>query len=299
MPPWINNTEAFFAIKNYFMKRKCHEPLLTLLFILASICSFAQSDSSQQTKAEKPKFKLGVYYNSNLNYFGRTDSLRSSGVFPLAELWITKGLYINAAPIFVNNKIKSFDYAGSVATIGYRHAAPSNKFTSNIYFVKPFYEDNSQLPQSALKAQGAFTVTWLNKLLNVTGGADVKFSGNTDFGATAGLDHIFRFQLNDKTVLVLDPSAYVYAGTQRFTESYYQNTGIPGINQLVTKNSSRFTVLSYEISMPVVLGVGKVQVLAIPAYVLPQNLVVVPNRPDLSERGEDLFYATLGVKMNF
>jgi len=280
------------------MKRKYHEPVLAFMLLIASLVSYGQTDSTDQTR-EKPKFKLGVYYNTNLNYFGRTDSLRSSGIFPLAELWITKELYINAAPIFVNNKVKGFDYAGSVATIGYRFTAPANKLAGNIYFVKPFYKDNSQLVQSALKAQGAFTLTYLNKAINITGGADVKFSGNTDFGATGGLDHIFRFQLDPKTVLVLDPSFYVYAGTQRFTETYYQNTGIPGLNQLVTKNTRRFAVLSYEISMPVVLGLGKVQVLAIPAYVLPQNLIVVAGRPDLSERGENLFYATLGIKMNF
>src|SRR5437868_12164742 len=280
------------------MKRKCHEPVLTLLFILASITSFGQTDSSSIASG-KPQFKLGVYYNTNLNYFGRVDSLRSSGVFPLAELWITKSFYINAAPIFVHNKAQSFEYAGAISTIGYRYTAPNNKLAGNFYFVKPFYPSNSQLPQSALKAQGAFTLTSLNKFINVTGGADVKFSKGTDFGATGGLDHLFRIPLDAKSVLVVDPSFYVYAGTQKFTETYYENTGIFGIPQQVTKNTTRFEVLSYEASMPVVLGLGKFQVIAIPAYVIPQNLITVPNRPDLSERGKNLFYATLGVKYNF
>ena len=66
---------------------------------------------------------------------------------------------------------------------------------AHIYFVKPIYKDNSQLVQSALKAQAAANFTWLNKIINITGGADVKFSGNTDYGVTAGLDHIFRKKL--------------------------------------------------------------------------------------------------------
>ncbi len=271
---------------------------MTCLFCLASLVSYGQTDSSSKASVQ-PKFKLGVYFNTHLNYFGRTDSLRSSGIFPLAELWLNDNFYVNAAPIFVNNKTKSFDYTGSVATAGYRFTTNSKKLSGNIYFVKPFYRDNSQLVQSALKGQGAFTLTALNKIVNVTGGADIKFSKGTDYGVTGGLDHLFRFQLDPKSVLVIDPSAYVYAGTQHFTETYYKNTGIPGLNQLVTKNTDRFAVLSYEFSMPVVLGLGKVQLLAIPAYVLPQNLITIPNRPDLSERGEDLFYATLGVKMNF
>lgn len=276
-------------------KRHLGAVLLSALFLSAEV--HAQSDSA--IKKNKTEFKFGVYYNTHLNYFGRTDSLKSSGVFPLAELWIDKSLYINAAPIFVNNKAKSFEYAGAVTTIGYRATSDNKKVGANIYLVKPFYTNNSELVQSALKAQGAFTVTLMNKVINITGGADVKFSNRTDFGATTGLDHLFRIQLDNKTVLVLDPSLYMYAGTQRFTETYYQNTGIPGINQLVTKNTNRFTVLSYEASMPVVLGLGKIQLLAIPAYVFPQNLIVVSGRPDLSERGQDLFYATIGIKMNF
>ncbi len=155
------------------------------------------------------------------------------------------------------------------------------------------------MPQAALKAETACTLFWLNKAVNVTAGADVKFSNKADLGATGGLDHLFRWQLTDRSVLVMDPSAYVYGGTQRFTETYYQNTGIPGVTEQVTKNTNRFTVLSYEFSMPVVYGIGKIQLLAIPAYVIPQNLVSILGRPDLSERGKKLFYATLGAKMNF
>ena len=32
-----------------------------------------------------------------------------------------------------------------------------------------------------------------------------------------------------------------------------------------------------------------------PAYVMPQNLVTTSGRPDLSERGENLFYISAGV----
>ena len=210
------------------MKKHCAGAvLLSALFLSAEL--YGQADSA--TPKSKAEFKLGIYYNTHLNYFGRTDSLRISGVFPLAELWIDKSFYINAAPIFVNNKTQSFEYAGAVTTVGYRATSENKKTGANIYFVKPFYTNNSKLVQSALKAQGAFTLTWMNKIVNITGGADVKFSNRTDFGTTTGLDHLIRLQLDNKTVLVLDPSVYMYAGTQRFTETYYQNTGIPGINQ--------------------------------------------------------------------
>src|ERR1051325_7080471 len=105
---------------------------LALGFALyTSVAAKAQSDSVRQNEKDKAEFKLGVYYNTNLNYYGRTDSLKSSGFFPLAEVWLNKNFYINAAPIFVNNSVTSFDYAGTVTTIGFRFNN-NNKFAGNI-----------------------------------------------------------------------------------------------------------------------------------------------------------------------
>ena len=263
--------------------------------IFVPVCSRAQSDSAKN----RAQFKFGVYYNSHLNYYGRTDSLHSSGVFPLAELWFGKGFYINAAPVFVNNKVSSFEYAGTVATAGYRFNK-NDKFGGNIFFVKPIYPDNSQLVQSALKAQFSSNFTLMNKFINITAGADLKLSDNLDYGATAGLDHIFRFEPGKNFVLVLDPSVYINGGTQQFSKTYYKKNSFllfPGVEQQVTESVNRFSILSYEVSMPIVLAKGKFQLIANPAYVIPQNLVVVEGRPDLSENGQNMFYITLGAKI--
>lgn len=272
---------------------------ISMLIILCgiSVALPAQSDST----TSKLRFKLGTYYNSNLNYYGRTDSLRNSGIFPMAELWLNNKFYINAAPVFTNNSMTGFQYAGTVATAGY--AYNNGKSAGHIYFVKPIYKDNSQLVQSALKAQAAATFTWFTKIVNITGGADVKFSANTDYGTTAGLDHIFRKRLNDNSILIIDPSVYLYAGTQQFTMTYYEKSGnlplFPGPARLVTEDVKKFNILSYEFSVPVIYSKGKWMLLVTPAYVLPQNLVRQGDRPDLSERGKKMFYITVGGKISF
>jgi hypothetical protein len=290
--------EAYLSAKLLHMKKAVYGWALCVLLLLPFMIK-AQSDSTKED--DKPQFKIGVYYNSNLNYYGRIDSLRSSGFFPLAELWFNKSFYINAAPLFIHNSVTSFDYAGTVASAGYRFTS-NNKFAGNIYFVKPFYKDNSQLVQSALKGQLTATFTFLNKFINITGGADVKFSDKTDYGATAGVDHIFHFELPGTSVLVIDPSANLYAGTQQFTKSYYKQNSFlffPGVEQMVTEKVSNFNILSYEFSVPVIYAKEKWQLLFTPAYVIPQNLITVANRPDLSERGKRLFYATIGGKIIF
>ena len=87
-----------------------------------------------------------------------------------------------------------------------------------------------------------------------------------------------------------------------FSKTYYKQSSFiffPGANEIITEEVKRFKVLSYEFSMPVVLGINKLQLIAIPAYVSPQNLVSVPGRLDLSERGKNMFYVTVGGKINF
>lgn len=268
--------------------------LIVFLCITSGIAS-AQNDSA----ADNFSFKIGAYYNSGLNYYGRTDSLRSSGFFPMAELWLKNKLYINAAPVFTHNSSAGFQYAGAVTTAGY--LKNNGKSSLHIYFVKPIYKDDSRLIQSALKAQVAASFTKLNRVVNFTAGADIKFSGNTDYGVNAGLDHIFRKQLPRNFVMVIDPSIYLYAGTQRFTQTRYEKSGFlifPVTDKAVTEEVKKFSLLSYEASMPVILLKGKWMLLATPSFVIPQNLVIVEDQPSLSERGKNMFYVTVGIKMN-
>jgi hypothetical protein len=268
-----------------------------LLFIFCSPAVEAQTDST----SKKLQVKLSLNYNSNLNYYGRTDSIRSNGAFPMAEIWFTPKFYVNAAPIFVSNKLATFDYAGTVATVGYQNL--TDNWLTNMYLLKPFYEQNVRLVQSALKAQSGITISRLNKILNVTTGADVKFSDRTDLGATFGLDHIYRKSLKNGAVLVVDPSAYVYAGTQNFSRTYRRKKAgiaiLPGGEEEVTESVKQFNILAYEVSVPVVYGRGKWQAMFTPAFVLPKNLVTVQGRPDLSETGSNTFYTTLTVKHTF
>jgi hypothetical protein len=275
--------------------------LLTLIYLLAVQLLHAQPEGDA-TPEEKLQFKLGTFYNSNLNYYGRTDSLRSSGFFPLAEIWFSKSVYINAAPVFTSNAAGHFEYAGTVATAGYQLKSRNEKFFTHIFFTKPIYKSGSQLVQSALKEQLSGTFSWQNKYLGFTIGGDLKHSDKIDYGLNAGADHIFKHEFPEQFVLVVDPSAYIYTGTQQFTKTYYEKKNLlvlPGTDQAVTKQVNKLNILSYELTAPVILAHNNWQVLLIPAYVIPRNLVIVENRPDLSERGKEMFYVTAGAKIIF
>ncbi|SHF86627.1 hypothetical protein SAMN05444008_11344 [Cnuella takakiae] len=265
--------------------------LLTLSMVLVCLLGNAQQDS---TTAPKVQFKIGLNYNSKLHYYGRTDSLSSSGYFPMAELWVNNSFYVNAAPIFVHNAFTGTDYAGSVTTLGYLKATPGHMV--HLYALKPFYTAESRLVQSALKAQAGAALSLFSKAINFSMGGDVKYSNQLDYGATAGIDHLLRLQKGSHLVLV-DPTFSLNAGTQNFLRTYRQKKA--GLlfprEETVTEKGQVFRLLAWEASLPLVYIKGKMQVQATPAYVVPLNLQ--PAQTGIpAEYGKPLLYLTAGVK---
>lgn len=264
----------------------------------------AQNDTSLP---KKNVFSAGINYQSKLHYFGRTDSLRSSGLFPTIGFQLKQGFYVNSNFIFVNNSLTSLAYNGTVVEGGFKFPQTRN-FSGNIFYSQFLYKDNSALVQSALKSQTGVNLAYNNKIVNVNVGGDAKFSNKTDYGATAGLDHLFIYVIpKTKKAIAFNPSAYAYAGTQNFTETYYQkkNVNVLGLpigspqQQAITQTSTKFNILAYEFSAPIVFVAGKFNASITPSYVMPQNLVKVPNRPDLSENGKNMFYVSAGVGVRF
>jgi hypothetical protein len=285
--------------KPYLMRKKTL--LFCSIFLLFTTLNHANAQADSTTKT-KPQFKFSLIYNNNLNYYGRTDSLKSAGFFPLAEFWVTSKFYVSAAPIFVNNAVQSFDYAGTVATIGYQHI--DEKWLTGLSLVKPIYEQSSNLLQSALKAQGNVNITRLNKIANFTLGADVKLSDRIDYGATAGLDHAFLIKGKRDGLWIINPTVFAFGGTRQFSRTYAkQQSKFLGLlerpAQEQTETYSSFHLLAYEASMPLMFLKGKALLMVTPSYVVPQNLITDAAKPELSEQGANTFYTTFTIKYSF
>ena len=270
------------------------KPVLVLALSALSLGASAQSDSLKA----KPQFKLSLHYLSSLHYYGRTDSIPGSGYFPMAEFWPTENFYVNAAPVFVSNALQSFEYAGAVATAGYQKV--TQKWITSLYALKPFYTAEARLVQSALKAQAGASITRRNQVLNLTLGADAKFSSAVDFGASAGIDHLVRIGAG-KGVFVIDPGLTINAGTQNFSSTYVTKgpgkssplpLPLPGSNNsstTVTETGRRFVLLSLEASVPLIYVRQHWMLLLTPAFVSPQHLLA-------GEYGKPTAYVTAAVK---
>ena len=281
-----------------------HQIFFLALSIMLYTHSIAQDTTAIQEieKKKKIEFAVGIGYNSSLNYYGRTDSMKSKGIYPFAALTFSNGIYLKSNFIFINNAL-GIDYAASIAEAGVNFKNKKENVVGNVFASKYFYNQNSSLPQSAIKAQAGINLSYLNKAINLNAGADAKFSNNIDAGVYVGVDHIQRFDnFLGNGVLVFDPSFYVYAGTQHFSKTYYQKKsvlGFPVDEEAITKDSKQFNILAFEASVPIVYALGKMNLIIVPAYVLPQNIVETSTQSQQAEKAANLFYITGTIKFTF
>ena len=287
---------------------KFHSILLLLLIIGSCVTAQTQPatlpDSLLAAPVTVPQKKktaltLGTIYLPKLHFYGRTDSLKSTALAPNVLLQFGNGIFLSSTAIFINNKQTPFNYGATIAGAGYRFGKRKG-FAGSVSGDLFFYA-NKGLVQSAQKGQAGFTLSYLNTLLNINSAASTIFSDNSDYFTSLGIDHPFRFK-KGKSVFVIIPTFTANAGTQNFTSTYYRTrsaNGIPLPLELVTETGKRFQLLSFEASIPIVYVYKKLALSFTPGYVIPQNVIKVAGRPDLSENASNLFYANVGVFFTF
>ncbi|MGC4101006.1 hypothetical protein [Ferruginibacter sp.] len=268
-----------------------------LLTVFCAATSHAQTTPVTDTAAtatKESKFKVSpaIAYSSRLHYYGRTDSLNSSALVPTVVIQAGKHFSVTPSLIFINNSQASFSYAASTINATYSFGKKKG-IAGTVYADKFFYKQNSELVRSVQQGQGGFTLSYLNKVININSGASAAFApSNTDYFATASLDHPFK-KTKGNNVFLITPTVAANAGTQNFTKSYYKKNNFlffPTTEQLVTEDSKKFSLLSYDVNLSLIYAYKRFIVNVTPGYVLPQNIITVPNNPSLSERASNLFY---------
>ncbi len=251
--------------------------------------------------SDRTHLNLGATYNSTMNYYGRTDSIKYHGLYPFIGIAFKGGLYVNASFVFIGNG-QSREYAATLLEGGYNFASHNGHWAGNLSATKYYYQQNTDLVQSVIKGTTAASLTNLNKVVNVTLEADARFSDKVDAGCQGGLDHTIRISkvLGSNGVLVIDPTATVYAGTQHFTQTFLREQKflfVPMGEQTLARNSQVFSVLAYEASMPIVYGYKGLNILIDPAYILPQHVLNGNGEVMTPGTVANLFYVTMTIKV--
>ncbi|HEV2355311.1 MAG TPA: hypothetical protein VGR89_13770 [Puia sp.] len=250
---------------------------------------------------QRTHLNISMTYNSIMNYYGRTDSVKYYGLYPAVGIEFKGGIYVNGSFVFIGNDQRR-QYAATVLEAGYNFASGNGHWAGNLSATKYYYQGNTDLVQSVIRGMAAASLTNLNNIANVTLEANARFSDKVDEGLQGGLDHTIRLRrvLASDGVLIIDPTVTVYSGTQHFTQTFLQEQKflfLPTGEQALSQNSQVFSILAYEASLPVVYGLKGLNVVFDPAYILPQHVLGANGEVVPPASVSNLFYITLTMKI--
>ena len=187
------------------MKIKIQLAISSIILLLLSLTAGAQNNLADSSAADT-KAKISIYaaaaYATPLHYYGRTDSLKSSAFLPTLIIQAGKHFSVTPSVIFTKNTSSNFEYAATVVNATYTFGEIKG-IAGSFFGDKFFYKDNSTLVRSVQQGQAGFTISYLNKILNVTTGASAAFSkANTDYFTNAILDHQFKISRGENIILI-------------------------------------------------------------------------------------------------
>jgi len=280
--------------------------------IMASLAIFlinvlpAQEQKKDTKTPTASYFKAGIDYLSNSVYNGRKDSLTTAYYSPTIGYFDKSGFFISGTVSWLSTSTESrIDLFG--IDLGYDFSI-SDKVTGGVYGNKSFYNQSSTTVNSGVKGSLGAYLTYDPGVISLTGGIDATFSKATDIGTNAAISHEFYMgEVGDQWSI--SPTIGMNAGTQNYYQDYFQDRKkslkplrILSSNNIKVIGSDKFTLLDYELSLPVSFD-GKNWGLSFkPYYAIPVNPVSVSLNNGATYKTEQLensFYAEVGVYIKF
>jgi hypothetical protein len=279
--------------------------LSTIFIFLFNSTVFAQDPDSGSVK--KSYFKFSLSYLTNSVYLGRKDSLAVPYITPEISYHDKSGFYIAGSLSYLAGTGAQVD-EGSV-TAGFEFNSRNEKFSGDVYAAKYFVSSSSYSVREEVKGAAGGSLDYNTGPITLNSGIDLAFSTKTDVVLDLGLSHQFEFGNNKNWSIT--PSTFLNAGTQNFYESYFTNRKysqrrrrrVQNTNpvNVIVKHKS-FSVLDYEISLPVDYAAHKWGVFITPTFSIPENGFSYSLNNGATYRSENLsnsFYTEFGVFFKF
>lgn len=282
-----------------------------------SIAQKASSDSTKKITPIKSYFKADISYLSNAVYYGRKDSATLPYITASFGYYHKSGAYINGALSYLasadDSRIDLFSLQG-----GYNFNI-SKQVSGGVYANKYFYNSSSYTVKSELKGGVGGNISYDPEIIQASAGIDFSFSDQVDFSLNATLSHAFYIG-SDENQWTINPSITSFLGTQNFYKAYYKNrkfvaggtkgrgkkksssTGTAASGTVQVQEHSTFTVLNYELSIPVAYDRIKWGLFFTPTYAIPVHPITftLPNGTKFNvEKLTNVFFVELGGYIKF
>jgi hypothetical protein len=295
--------------------------LLVFCFLCVSFAAFSQtgapagSTDNDKTKPDDKddatsSFKFGISYISNNVYMGRTDTVTTPVIVPMAKYTFGNGVYFSGSLYFIPTKPKQKLDGGDIAG-GYDFDI-SDAISAGASFTKLFYSSTSTQIASAISSTLNANVNYDNDYLSPALNVDYNLNRqgiNNDFLVSPAVAHDFItagvFGTSD--ILLISPTVTLNAGTQNFYDSYLTKKKLKSkkltakqteiLNQYESK-LGQFQILDYELSVPLEYKNGHFLFQLSPTYAVVENQLPKLIAEQLSDQS-GVFYVEASVSLKF
>ena len=306
----------------HFNRYNCY--CILLIACLVSVQFGFSQDKTKEMNSVSSNGKLSLSYLSNSIYNGRKDSLTTPYITPSIGYYDKSGFYVSGALSYLSNakesRIDLFSF-----DIGY-DISITDKLSSNFYANKSFFNQSSTAIKSDIKGSLGASFGYDLDFIQLNLGTEAIFSQKPDLLLNIGFGHAFNSGDADH-LLSINPSINVNWSTLNFYEGFTSRKVTKKIGQLLANVASatsttivdknRFTLLDYEISVPLSYDTKKFGFFLTPYFALPQNPIntntttiikfrngtqttLIQNSTPLSEKTlENSFYLEMGVYVKF
>lgn len=281
-------------------------PLLSMYLICLAFSPAAQEIPRHD---KNPGLEIGSNYVNTNVYMGRTYKKDAAIMAPDLIYTFNNGIFLTGSLDFIpSHKIHTVDN-GSLE-LGYNYHL-TDYLEGSISFTKMFYAQHSTLITSSVSSEFNAGIDFNNDLispgLNIVYALGISGIRN-DLTLIPNLSHEFVIDMifGNQDRLTVSPTVEMNAGTQHFYSSYFNVTRTivrknfrTGKERLVsTSELDKFSLLDYEVSVPVTYLLKPFLLSFSPVLALPQNKL--PSQITQSQQNKPyLFYFNLGLNFKF
>ncbi len=246
-------------------------------------------------------FKFSTTYLTDAVYNGRKDSLAMPYLTPSLGYYDKSGFYISVSMSYLtSNSIKRIDLVSLNA--GYDFSI-GKSVGGGVYASKDFYNRSSTTTKSEIKGELGAYLSYDPGFVTLGGGVDLLLSGSSDVSVNGSLSHSFTFGETGNEWSI-SPSLTANFGTQNYYQNLLVNRGKKknGNTGTVQVGNNKFSVLSYDVSLPFAFDANKWGCFFTPTYAIPQSPVSRTSPGGsvfIIEKLENVFYAELGFYLKF
>lgn len=266
----------------------------------------SQNDSTD----EKSELRVGINFNSDYYFMGRSDSAKAPYLSPFVGYYHKSGLSLRSSFSYLasseDRRIDLFTISGGYNYYGKKVAAG---FSVSEYF----FSSDSYSVQSEMNTYLNGYVGYDFDVFMIYADASLGFSNGTDVFLGAEINRTFYALRNHLRII---PAVYINAGTQSYYNEYYalrstqtgsgkNGKGMSGQNAsanqvLQISESAKFELLDYEAELQVNYKIGRTLFFISSTWTFPVNpATIISDEGSYEEKIKNGFYWSSGVRLTF